>query len=129
MLIYQQWKHSCFLYLGSIIVDEFGLVASCQPGLVTMVHVSKLYSDCSIRYENNKCYECMYCAFCAYIHVCCAFACLCVWEKERGEGNCWYRNYIMWYIYCRNILKQCFCSLAHRLDSLITLIQWTTISD
>ena len=42
MLIYQQWKHSCFLYLGSIIVDEFGLVVSCQPGLVTMVHVSEL---------------------------------------------------------------------------------------
>ena len=53
MLIYQQWKHSCFLYLGSIIVDEFGLVASCQPGLVTMVHVSKLSVDYSIRYEYN----------------------------------------------------------------------------
>jgi len=40
MQVYQHWKHSCFLYLGSIIVDEFGLVSSCQSGLVTMVHVS-----------------------------------------------------------------------------------------
>ena len=96
MLIYQRWKHSCFLYLGSIIVDEFGLVASCQPGLVTMVHVSQLYCDCLIRYESNVCVCCcvhVLCALCIYAYVlcacivCCAFIYLFVCVRKRGEGD------------------------------------------
>ena len=76
MLIYQRWKHSCFLYLGSIIVDEFGLVASCQPGLVTMVHVSQFYCDCLIRYESNVC-VCYICMCCVHV-VCVVHLCICV---------------------------------------------------
>ena len=35
--MYQEYNHSCFLYLGSIIADEFGSDPSSQPGLMTMV--------------------------------------------------------------------------------------------
>ncbi|XP_019854788.1 PREDICTED: transportin-3-like [Amphimedon queenslandica] len=35
--VYQECNHSCFLYLGSIIADEFGSDPSSQPGLMTMV--------------------------------------------------------------------------------------------
>lgn len=31
--IYQEHQHSCFLYLGSVIVDEFGADVSLQQGL------------------------------------------------------------------------------------------------
>ena len=80
MVIYQQWKHSCFLYLGSIIVDEFGLVASCQPGLVTMVHVSNLSIDCSIRYIIN-----IVCVVCVRVCMLCACVC-CVYVHTRTRA-------------------------------------------
>ena len=34
MDIYLEHKHSCFLYLGSIVVDEFGSNVSFHPALV-----------------------------------------------------------------------------------------------
>ncbi|EDO32037.1 predicted protein [Nematostella vectensis] len=34
--IYANHKHSCFLYLGSILVDEYGDEEGCVPGLVQM---------------------------------------------------------------------------------------------
>ena len=35
--IYRELHHSCFLYLGSIIVDEFGEDESYQQGLIGML--------------------------------------------------------------------------------------------
>eukprot|EP00105_Crassostrea_gigas_P004006 XP_011417072.1 PREDICTED: transportin-3 isoform X1 [Crassostrea gigas] len=35
--LYQAHQHSCFLYLGSILVDEYGMEAACQPGLLHML--------------------------------------------------------------------------------------------
>ncbi|XP_069128619.1 transportin-3-like [Argopecten irradians] len=35
--LYQVHQHSCFLYLGSILVDEYGMEAACQPGLLNML--------------------------------------------------------------------------------------------
>ncbi|KAK3097484.1 hypothetical protein FSP39_010037 [Pinctada imbricata] len=35
--LYQMHQHSCFLYLGSILVDEYGMEHSCQPGLLNML--------------------------------------------------------------------------------------------
>ena len=35
--IYRGHHHSCFLYLGSIVVDEFGSQVSYQPGLIGML--------------------------------------------------------------------------------------------
>lgn len=35
--VYQEHHHSCFLYLGSIVADEFGSDVSSQQGLMTMV--------------------------------------------------------------------------------------------
>ncbi|XP_071133816.1 transportin-3-like [Mytilus galloprovincialis] len=35
--LYQVHQHSCFLYLGSILVDEYGQEQSCQPGLLNML--------------------------------------------------------------------------------------------
>ncbi len=37
MSIYQEYKHSCFLYLGSIIVDEFGAEKDYQDSLITFL--------------------------------------------------------------------------------------------
>ena len=34
--IYRNHRHSCFLYLGSVIVDEFGTFPDYQQGLVVM---------------------------------------------------------------------------------------------
>jgi len=36
--LYETHKHSCYLYLGSILVDEFACESGCIPGLVQMVH-------------------------------------------------------------------------------------------
>ena len=38
--VYTGTHHSCFLYLGSILVDEFGTNKNCVPGLIQMVEVS-----------------------------------------------------------------------------------------
>ncbi|XP_064600886.1 LOW QUALITY PROTEIN: transportin-3-like [Liolophura sinensis] len=35
--LYQSHQHSCFLYLGSILVDEYGGDQSCVPGLLEML--------------------------------------------------------------------------------------------
>ena len=35
--IYRSHHHSCFLYLGSIVVDEFGSEVSYQQGLLGML--------------------------------------------------------------------------------------------
>ncbi|XP_028408410.1 transportin-3-like [Dendronephthya gigantea] len=35
--VYSATHHSCFLYLGSILVDEFGTNKSCVPGLIQML--------------------------------------------------------------------------------------------
>lgn len=37
--IYRDHHHSCFLYLGSIIVDEFGSEPTCLQGLLQMLHM------------------------------------------------------------------------------------------
>lgn len=37
--VYGTNPHSCFLYLGSILVDEYGDESGCVPGLVTMTMV------------------------------------------------------------------------------------------
>ena len=36
---YQNYPHSCFLYLGSILVDEYGAEEGCLQGLVEMLQV------------------------------------------------------------------------------------------
>lgn len=40
MTVYNEYPHSCFLYLASIIVDEYGSVDNIQDGLITMMNVS-----------------------------------------------------------------------------------------
>ncbi|XP_046388483.1 transportin-3 [Ischnura elegans] len=35
--LYQQNQHSCFLYMGSILVDEYAMDPSCTPGLLAML--------------------------------------------------------------------------------------------
>ncbi|XP_023652672.1 transportin-3-like [Paramormyrops kingsleyae] len=35
--VYQQYPHSCFLYLGSILVDEYGMEDGCRQGLLDML--------------------------------------------------------------------------------------------
>ncbi|RUS92156.1 hypothetical protein EGW08_000009 [Elysia chlorotica] len=35
--LYQTYQHSCFLYLGSILVDEYGSESGCVPGLLDML--------------------------------------------------------------------------------------------
>ncbi|XP_068611179.1 transportin-3 [Brachionichthys hirsutus] len=35
--VYQVYPHSCFLYLGSILVDEYGMEAGCRQGLLDML--------------------------------------------------------------------------------------------
>lgn len=37
IVIYQAHKHSCFLYLASIMVDEYATDAACVPGLLQML--------------------------------------------------------------------------------------------
>ncbi|GAB6030207.1 Transportin-3 [Chamberlinius hualienensis] len=36
--LYQVHQHSCFLYLGSILVDEYGTEAGCTQGLLDMLY-------------------------------------------------------------------------------------------
>lgn len=40
--VYQVYPHSCFLYLGSILVDEYGMEEGCRQGLLDMLQVSTL---------------------------------------------------------------------------------------
>ena len=43
--VYGTNPHSCFLYLGSILVDEYGNESGCVPGLVTMTMVSSTFVE------------------------------------------------------------------------------------
>ncbi len=38
--VYQVYPHSCFLYLGSILVDEYGMEEGCRQGLLDMLQVT-----------------------------------------------------------------------------------------
>ncbi|KAJ1062752.1 hypothetical protein K5549_004781 [Capra hircus] len=37
--VYQVHQHSCFLYLGSILVDEYGMEEGCRQGLLDMLQL------------------------------------------------------------------------------------------
>lgn len=37
--VYRAHQHSCFLYLGSILVDEYGMEEGCRQGLLDMLQV------------------------------------------------------------------------------------------
>ena len=39
--VYQVYPHSCFLYLGSILVDEYGMEDGCRQGLMDMLQVGQ----------------------------------------------------------------------------------------
>ena len=53
--LYQSHQHSCFLYLGSILVDEYGGETGCVPGLLDMLQVSLVgYGPNSCRQFNTK---------------------------------------------------------------------------
>ena len=49
--LYQTHKHSCFLYLGSILVDEYGSDSSCVQGLLGMLQVR---STCKLVVPNKS---------------------------------------------------------------------------
>lgn len=55
--VYQMYPHSCFLYLGSILVDEYGMEEGCRQGLLDMLQVTHTYTSTSnhvmefIKYE------------------------------------------------------------------------------
>lgn len=38
--IYNRHPHSCFLYLASILVDEYGHLDNCRSGLIHMLNVN-----------------------------------------------------------------------------------------
>ncbi|NXD30788.1 TNPO3 protein, partial [Spelaeornis formosus] len=40
--VYREHQHSCFLYLGSILVDEYGMEEGCRQGLLDMLQVGPL---------------------------------------------------------------------------------------
>ena len=42
--IYYQHQHSCFLYLGSVLVDEYGQEPNCAQGLIEMLKVAIIFS-------------------------------------------------------------------------------------
>lgn len=37
VMLYTAHHHSCFLYLGSVLVDEYATDANCVPGLLDML--------------------------------------------------------------------------------------------
>ena len=41
--LYEVHQHSCFLYLASILVDEYGTNKDCEQGLLDMLQVGTLY--------------------------------------------------------------------------------------
>ena len=49
--LYRVHPHSCFLYLGSILVDEYAELPGCVPGLLEMLQVSNARLP---RYSCNK---------------------------------------------------------------------------
>ncbi len=42
---YQRHQHSCFLYLGSILVDEYGAYGEIGPGLLQMLQACATLAD------------------------------------------------------------------------------------
>ncbi len=52
--LYQARPHSCFLYLGSIVVDEFSSVGECVPVLLEMLDafLPKTYQLLQVRRIN-----------------------------------------------------------------------------
>lgn len=61
---FQRGNHSCFLYLAGVLVDVFGELPDCRPGLVGLfevtsrfllisfklaIQVAKLIKDCCFR--------------------------------------------------------------------------------
>ena len=44
--LYESHQHSCYLYLGSILVDEYGGEASCVEGLINMLQVGVMTHLC-----------------------------------------------------------------------------------
>ena len=42
--VYQVYPHSCFLYLGSILVDEYGMEDGCRQGLLDMLQVTHTHT-------------------------------------------------------------------------------------
>ena len=53
--VYGTNPHSCFLYLGSILVDEYGDESGCVPGLVTMTMVGLAFVEwetCSLNLQS-----------------------------------------------------------------------------
>lgn len=40
--VYREHQHSCFLYLGSILVDEYGMEEGCRQGLLDMLQVGRV---------------------------------------------------------------------------------------
>lgn len=57
--LYQSHQHSCFLYLGSILVDEYGGDQSCVSGLLDMLQVIPVFNSHSLSQHDPKWY-CIY---------------------------------------------------------------------
>ena len=52
--VYNTNPHSCFLYLGSILVDEYGDESGCVPGLIGMTMVCLRRKNCLIYAQGLK---------------------------------------------------------------------------
>ncbi|XP_070539739.1 transportin-3-like [Ptychodera flava] len=53
VVIYQVHQHSCFLYLGSILVDEYGREQGCVPGLLDMLQALSVPTFQLLQKENG----------------------------------------------------------------------------
>ncbi|CAH2013492.1 unnamed protein product [Acanthoscelides obtectus] len=51
--IYASYPHSCFLYVGSILVDEYATEPDCVPGLLDMLHAFLEPTFQLLRVENG----------------------------------------------------------------------------
>ncbi|XP_037958444.1 transportin-3 isoform X2 [Teleopsis dalmanni] len=51
--LYGLHHHSCFLYLGSVLVDEFARIKECIPGLLEMLQAFIEPTFCMLRVENG----------------------------------------------------------------------------
>lgn len=47
--VYQVYPHSCFLYLGSILVDEYGMEEGCRQGLLDMLQVRTFWKTLDLQ--------------------------------------------------------------------------------
>ena len=55
---YQNHPHSCFLYLGSILVDVYGAEPGCLQGLIEMLQVRDVTCP-AISRASSKCSGCV----------------------------------------------------------------------